>query len=176
VNVARATRFLLVLLLVAVLHDSEGTQAAAPEFQPLAARLVGHWSLVSFEAVSGEHTEYPFGPGAVGQITYDAAGHMAVQIMKAGRPLFASADQGAGTAEEVSAAFTGYVAYYGTYSVDQRAGVVTHHLSASMFPNWVGSEQRRELLLEGDRLILSTPPTLFQGTQRVFRLVWKRLE
>ena len=176
VKVARTTRSILALLLVAVVHGSERTQAAAPELQPLAARLVGHWSLVSFEAVTGGHREYPFGRDALGQITYDAAGHVAVQIMQAGRRPFASGDQAAGTAEEVSAAFTGYVAYYGSYSVDERAGVVIHHLAASMFPNWVGSEQRREVLLEGDQLTLSTPPTLFQGRQRVLRLVWKRLE
>ncbi len=173
---ARTTTSVLVLLLVAVVQGSEGTQAAAPESQPLGARLVGHWSLESFEALSDGSAEYPFGPGAVGQITYDRAGHMAVQIMKSGRRPFASGDQAAGSVEEVSAAFTGYVAYYGTYSVDERAGVVTHHIAASMFPNWVGSEQQREVLLEGDRLTLSTPPTLFQGRQRVFRLAWKRLE
>jgi hypothetical protein len=99
----------------------------------LGSRLVGHWSLVSFETVSGGRVECPFGPGAVGEITYDAAGHVAVQIMKTGRSLFASGDQAAGTVEEVSAAFTGYVAYYGTYSADERASVVTHHLAASMF-------------------------------------------
>lgn len=176
VTVGSTTRPILVLLLVAVVHASEGSQAAAPVSQPLGARLVGHWSLVSFETVSGGRVEYPFGPGAVGEIRYDAAGHVAVQIMKTGRSLFASGDQAAGTVEEVSAAFTGYLAYYGTYSVDERASVVTHHLAASMFPNWVGSEQRREVSFEGDRLTLSTPPTLFQGKARVFRLVWRRLE
>ncbi len=45
----------------------------------------------------------------------------------------------------------------GTYSVDERVGVVTHHLAASMFPNWVGSEQRREVLFEGDLLTASPP-------------------
>ncbi len=176
VKVARTMRSILVLLLAVVVHSSERTQAAPPESQALAARLVGHWSLVSFEAVTGGHSEYPFGPDALGQITYDAAGHVAVQIMKSGRRPFVSGDQAAGTVEEVAAAFTGYVAYYGSYSVDERAGVVTHHLTASMFPNWVGSEQRREVLLKGDQMTLSTPPTLFQGRQRVLRLVWKRLE
>ena len=69
---ARTTRSVLALLLVAVVHGSERTQAAAPELEPLAARLVGHWSLVSFEAVTGGHSEYPFGRDALGQITYDA--------------------------------------------------------------------------------------------------------
>jgi len=142
----------------------------------LAPRLVGHWTLVSFEIVSGGQTDYPFGRDPIGRITYDATGHMAVQIMNAGRPAFTSDDQAAGTAGEVSAAFHGYVAYYGTYSVDEDARVVTHRLTGSLFPNWIGSEQRREIVLEGDRLTLSTPPMLFQGKDRVFRALWKRLE
>lgn len=144
--------------------------------QLLGPRLVGHWSLVSFEAAGGNATEFPLGRDVSGQVVYDAAGHMAVQIMKLGRPSFASGDQGAGTAAEVSAALQGYIAYFGTYVVDERARVVTHRIAGSLFPNWVGSEQRREIVLEGDRLTLSTPPTLFQGKQRVFRLVWKRME
>ena len=127
-------------------------------------------------SVSGSEAEYPFGRDAIGQITYDAAGHMAVQIMKAGRPDFASVDSAVGTADEVSAAFHGYVAYYGSYRVDEGARVVTHRLTGSLFPNWIGSEQRREIVLEGDCLTLSTPPMPFQGKDRVFRASWKRLE
>ena len=149
---------------------------SSKESQPLAARLIGNWTLVTFEAVSGGQTEYPWGPDVVGLLMYDRAGHMAAQVMKTGRPLFASGAQGRGTIEEVSAAFTGYAAYYGTYSVDERAAVVTHHVAASMFPNWVRSDQRREVSFEEGRLTLSTPPTLYQGAERIFRLVWKRLE
>jgi len=164
------------LFQVAAGQRTEGRPDPRGEPQPLAPRLVGHWTLVSFEIVSGSQTEYPFGRDAIGQITYDTAGHMAVQVMKAGRPTFASVDQAAGTADEVSAAFHGYVAYYGTYRVDEGARVVTHRLTGSLFPNWLGSEQRREIVLEGNRLTLSTPPIPFQGKDRVFRAIWKRLE
>src|SRR6267142_2695977 len=92
-----------------------------------------------------------------------------VQMMKSARPAFASDDSAAGTADEVSAAFHGYVAYYGSYRVDEGARVVTHRLAGSLFPNWLGSEQRREIVLEGDRLTLSTPPIPFEGKDRVFR-------
>jgi Lipocalin-like domain len=111
------------------------------ESQPLAALVVGNWSLVSFEVVSDDRTEFPFGPDAVGTLTYDRASHMAVQIMKRGRPIFASDELEGATLEELSAAFNGYVAYYGTYSVDERACVITHHVAASLFPNWVGTDQ-----------------------------------
>lgn len=143
--------------------------------QPLSVRLIGRWNLVSFEEGSGESTAYPLGRDATGQIEYDAAGHMAVQIMKAHRPLFASGDQGVGTMDEMSAALGGYVAYSGTYSVDETARVVTHSLTMSLFPNWVGTEQRRHVVCDGDQLTLTTPPMPFSRQTRVFRAVWRRV-
>jgi Lipocalin-like domain len=161
-------------------RDADGiTDEVRPRalaFQSVAKRLVGHWNLVSCESMADGRIEYPYGEDAVGQIAYDAAGHMAVQIMRPGRKPFAAGDPGAGTPDELSAAFLGYAAYYGTYSVDESAGVVTHHLAASLFPNWVGSDQRRHYVLEGDRLTLTTPPILSRGKPRVFRLVWKRVD
>jgi Lipocalin-like domain len=152
------------------------TATRSTESQPLAALLLGTWSLVSFEALGGGHTEYPFGPDAVGLLTYDEAGHVTVQVMKIGRPFFGSDDQDDGTVEELSAAFKGYAAYYGTYSVDEQARVITHHVAASMFPNWVGTDHRREAVLEGGRLTLSTRLTWHEGKEWLFRLVWRRLD
>ena len=163
---------------VAVLGAVYATASAHVEAgdQAVAKRLIGHWSLVSCESVGDGRVEYPYGQGAVGQLAYDAAGHMTVQIMRPDRSRFASEDVGAGTPAEVSAAFAGYVAYYGHYSVDESAGVVTHHLEGSWHPNLVGSDQRRYFVLDGDRLTLTTPPILSQGSKRVFKLVWKRSE
>jgi hypothetical protein len=171
--VNRAIR--LLILLCATASCSDGA-AVAEESKPLASRLVGHWSLVSLEVVAGQETEYPLGRDVSGVIMYDAAGHMAVQIMRADRPLFASGDQAAGTPAELSAAVKGYVAYFGSYTVNENAGVVTHHLTGSLFPNWVGSSQRRGVVLAGDQLTLSSAPIVFQGKQQVFRIVWKRQE
>jgi hypothetical protein len=142
----------------------------------LAALLVGTWSLVSVDAVSVDGTEYPFGSEPVGMLTYDRTGRMAVQVMQAGRPLFASDDQDDGTVDEIAAAFTGYVAYYGTYSVDDHHAVVTHHVTASMFPNWVGTDQRREVSLDGARLTLSTRFHRQDGTEVIYRVNWRRAD
>jgi hypothetical protein len=110
-------------------------------------------------------------------LTYDGASHMSVQIMKTNRPVFGSGDdQDEGSIEELTAAFKGYAAYYGTYSVDEQAGVITHHVVASMVPNWIGTDQRREAVLAGDRLTLSARLRWRAGQEWFFRLVWKRLE
>ena len=38
------------------------------------------------------------------------------------------------TPEEAKAALDDYVAYFGTYTIDERAGTVTHHRQASVQP------------------------------------------
>jgi hypothetical protein len=138
-------------------------------------QLIGHWTMVSLAAVNGSDIEYPMGQDIEGVITYEPTDHMAVQIMKHDRPRFVSGDMDRGTLAELSAAVAGYTAYFGTYSVDESAAVVTHYVKGSLFPNWVGTEQRREVVLEGDRLTLTSEPILFEGKTRVFRVVWKRL-
>jgi hypothetical protein len=148
--------------------------AAAQDAPSLQSQLVGHWALASLEVVTSDAIEYPLGRDVSGRITYDQAGHMAVQIMQANRPPFASGDQASGTLAELTAAVSGYVAYFGTYSVDEAAGVVTHHIAGSLFPNWVGTDQRRRIGLHGSQLTLSTPPIPFEGKTRVFRVVWRR--
>ena len=52
----------------------------------------------------------------------------------------------------------GFLAYFGTYTVDEKAGVVVHHVEGASFPNWIGTDQRREFTLSGRRLTLRTPP------------------
>jgi hypothetical protein len=44
---------------------------------------------------------------------------------------------------EVRAAFDGYAAYYGSYSVDQGEGIMVNHVEAAHIPNWVGTDQVR---------------------------------
>jgi hypothetical protein len=148
--------------------------AARP--RSLREQLIGQWNLVSLAAVNGSDVEYPWGSDIAGVIAYDAAGHMATQIMRHDRPRFASGDMDNGSFAELSAALTGYTAYFGTYSVDDSADAVTHYVKGSLFPNWVGTEQRREIALDGDQLTLTSQPILFKGQMRVFRAVWKRAE
>lgn len=146
------------------------------ESQSLRTQLVGHWTLVSLEVVGGDETEYPMGRDVRGVIAYSPTGQMAVQIMQDDRPRFASDDMAGGTPAELAAALAGYTAYFGTYSVDEGARVVTHHVTGSLFPNWVGTDQRREVAFRDDLLTLSSQPILYNGLRRVFRVVWKRQE
>jgi len=158
------------------MHPSRRRKSTTANRGSLRKQLIGRWNVVSMEALNGDAVEYPMGRNVTGVITYDHTGHVDVQIMRGDRPRFASGDVDGGTLAELSAAVSGYTAYFGTYSVDESAGVVTHHVAGSLFPNWVGTEQRREISIHGDQLRLTSPPILFNGQLRVFRVSWKREE
>jgi hypothetical protein len=85
-------------------------------------------------------------------IYYDAKGYMAVQIMPdRPRPKFAAANP---TPDEAKAALSGYTAYFGTYSIDERAHTVTHHRTGDIHPGPLGDFVRRYEFTSNDRLIL----------------------
>lgn len=148
---------------------------AADESLPLDPdRLIGTWRLRACEGRSADgQVMYPYGEAPQGMLVYDAHGSMIVILMRRGRPLFASGDVLRGTAEELRAAYEGFDAYCGTYTLDASRGTVTHHLVAARFPNWVGTDQVRYVTLRQDRLELSTPPILGGGSEWTFSLVWQ---
>ena len=137
--------------------------------------FVGAWSLASWESRSsaGEVT-LPYDGNPAGQITYTADGRMSAQLMQAGR---AFPDAAEATGQEMrDAILGGFFSYYGDYSVDMEAGVVTHHVEGALLPGWVGSDRPRSFTFDGrDRLILSTEPDPARGGGAVGVLVWERM-
>jgi hypothetical protein len=133
------------------------------------------WRLVSYEArtASGE-IRYPLGRHVVGQLFYDVGGNMSAHVMRVDRPTFASDDSGAGMDTEVRPAFEGHTSYFGTYTIDQSAGTVTHHVRGASYPNWMGHDQIRYYRIDGSHLVLSTPPILFRHESLEYVLTWER--
>ena len=56
---------------------------------------------------------------------------------------------------ELREAVTGFVAYFGTFQVDEVAHTVVHHVQASLAPNWVGTELKRNFHFEDGKLVLT---------------------
>ena len=137
--------------------------------------LVGAWKLLVFEFRSEGEVVYPIGKDVSGLCLYDATGQMALQIMRGNRPRFAAGDLLSGTPAEMEAAFSGYLAYAGTYVVDETHGVVVHHVSLSLYPNWVGTDLVRFYRISGNRLIVSAPTVQVKGHLMDAMLVWERL-
>ena len=153
----------------------EAKAEAAPRAKTTVQRFIGTWKLVTSEfRTSDGKVSYPLGEKAVGILLYDSGGRMAVQLMRPDRPKFASGDMRGGTPEEIKTAAEGYVAYFGTYDVDEKQGSVVHHVEASLFPNWLGQDQMRFFEFSDDLLTLRTPPILSGGQEITGVLVWKR--
>ena len=136
--------------------------------------LLGTWRLVELVSKGADgDVVYPFGRDPVGYITYTTGGRMAVSIMSAGRARFAGEDiAGATTAEKATMADT-YLSYCGTYEI--RGNTAVHHVEISAYPNWIGADQVRTFALDGDRLLLTTPPLLRNGVMRTSHLSWERV-
>ena len=136
----------------------------------IAARLVGSWRLLSYETVEQDgRRAAPFGP-AVGRLQYDDRGNMAGQVM---RPDRAPVELGDGAAQQVRAAYIGYIAYFGTYEVAPDGGTVTHHVEGALNPAWVGGDQVRGVRFDGDRLVL-TAEVPKAGKVVTHVLTWER--
>jgi hypothetical protein len=159
--------------------QQEPSQTTQKSSQKAKDQFVGTWKLVSWEMQrsNGEKIEPPFGRDATGWIMYDANGHMCVQIMRSNRTKFSSDNllEG-GTPEEKKAAYEGYIAYCSTYTVNEEEGFVIHHIELSLFPNWLGMDQKRFFEFSGDRLTLRPPPFMYAGEQVTARLTWERLK
>jgi hypothetical protein len=109
-------------------------------------------------------------------IMYDASGYMSYTAMRQGRPKFAPGDLGGGTPGEIKAAFEGFDAYFGTYELNFEEGVITHHVEASRFPNWEGTDQVRYFQVAEERLSIKSSPIVFRDSEWVIRLVFARTD
>jgi hypothetical protein len=142
--------------------------------------LTGAWRLVSVDTVrpTGEVIHPFYGEHPQGLIVYDRSGWMAVQIVSDPPPSVpkgASRDEfrNAPAAEKAIAA-DGYYAYFGPFTVDERASTVTHHLRESLYPGERGVDFVRHYTIAGDLLTL-VAKVHEMGEDHERRLVWRRL-
>lgn len=157
--------------------DKNLPEVSVPIVEPIAGPIVGSWRLVSFQRRKGSgEMLYPFGEDAEGLLIYTARRRFSVQLMRRARPLFVAGDQLSGTAEEIKASYEGCIAYYGSYELHPEAGFVVHQVERSLFPNWEGQSLTRFYALSGNRLELTTPPTVWGGAEVVGTLKWERME
>ena len=90
-------------------------------------QLLGTWKLVSCigEWSDGRQT-FPYGQQPTGLLVYDSQGNFSGQIQGQDRLSFETGNLLRGTPDEIKGAFEGYIAYYGSYEVDEAAGRLTH--------------------------------------------------
>jgi hypothetical protein len=147
-------------------------------------QLVGGWSLVSRVTTTSEGKALS-DPGLSttprGVLIYDRLGHIAAQLSRPGRTVemlgdeCREAERVKGT-NDTAQTILGYDAYFGTYTVNAKEHVVTHHLESALFPGDIGKDIKREFEIAGDTLTIRFHTTLRDGTPVVRTLVWARMK
>ncbi|WP_394000136.1 lipocalin-like domain-containing protein [Luteimonas sp. WGS1318] len=118
--------------------------------RPSAGVLEGTWRLLSY-AVEVKATGAlfpPMGEAPSGYVIFSAEGRVWFMLTGEGREPAAS-DQGLARLLET------VIAYTGRYWIEGETWVTA--VDVAWNPAWVGTEQRRHFVLEGDRLQVMTP-------------------
>ena len=139
--------------------------AGAQPLSETAKRVVGAWRLVGTSSDGKINPER--GANPTGIIFYHENGHMAVQIQpdrarpkwKARRP----------TPEEARETLFGYTAYFGTYSIDEKAQTITHVRTGGIEPGPLPDFVRCYEFTPEGRLIL-------RPVESKNELVWERIK
>ena len=125
-------------------------------------KLQGAWRYVGTR-LNGK--SWDRGANPKGMIYYGPHGEMSVQIAP---DVVRTRAANVMTPDEAFLALKDYIAYFGTYSVDESAGTVTHHRQATIQPGDAGDFVRRIEFI-GDRLVLRPPNSTLEVT-------WERIK
>jgi hypothetical protein len=132
------------------------------------AQFLGVWKLISYESKpSGGEVRQVYGPNPIGRITYDKAGRMSAFLMRPGRKGPQSARNA--TVDELREVQSGFVAYFGTFDVDEASHTVVHHVVGALNPSWPGTDLKRNYEFSGDRLTLTAA-----SASGALVLVWQK--
>jgi hypothetical protein len=132
--------------------------------------IVGAWSLVSVtsEMDDGNKGE-PFGSSPKGVIIFSNDGHFSLFQSRAEIPKIAANDRAKATPEEAQSIVASSIAYYGTYSIDEKTKVMLVNLAASVAA--IPNQKRTITLLTSDELKFDNPRT---PNGMTLRTTWKR--
>ena len=128
--------------------------------------ITGAWRLMRWETRAADGSvSLPYGEDLTGLLLFTASGYMSGQIMlPESEPIE--------PAPAVVAGPQRYIAYCGPFQLDESNMRLTTRVQASVARSWVGTDQVRDVELEGDTLVLR-PPRRPSGEQGV--LTWRRL-
>ena len=136
----------LSLLFAVLLAGSISSAAQAPS-------IVGTWVLTGAEKILPDGSRVSdYGANPHGLAIFTADGYYSVQIYRAERIKFTSADKLNGTPEEYKQAALSTSVHFGRYTVDQVKHTITFKVDRSSFPNQDDTTAVRPYELNGDVL------------------------
>jgi hypothetical protein len=116
-------------------------------------RIAGAWQLESrtvTQANGATLLDPVLGQQPVGRLFYDASGHMMLQMMRQGRAQAISVPSNPPEAKNPRVVL-GYDAYFGTFTVNEAEGTITHRVEGSLFPKISEKTSRRSTRLTATR-------------------------
>lgn len=143
------------------------TQPESSDVPCPSQQLIGTWKLMS--AMDRQSPDDPwvngtFGIPPSGYFIYDATGHCSVQIMTVPPVQLQTPDSP--TPAEALQIFNGYIAYYGTYTVDETT--IHQQVQGAWDPSQVGTDQARPYQFKGeDELIIGDQVTYIRTLKRM---------
>jgi hypothetical protein len=167
IGVHPAIQFALVAITLLAVPSTGLAQSVSP--------LAGTWTLVAADEIQPDGTTIrAYGPEPKGTLMVDAEGRYSLQIFRTGRPRFASGDKRKGTAEEYQAAVLGMSSHIGRCAIDSVANTLVFRIEVAAYPNWDGTEQRRQFTLSGDTLSYQVPKQA-TGNGTIPISIWRRV-
>ncbi len=164
---ANMTRFILVI--IAFLLSSTAFAFTDED-------IVGTWKLASAvkkDVNTGTVTDAYGGKNAVGFLSYSKGHRMMAMASFDNRIKPDRVDHL--TPEQKAQLFETYFAYAGTYTLS--GNTIQHHIETSWNETWTGTTVTRDIALEGEKLVITTPPQLrFDGKTYIISLVWEKIE
>ena len=128
---------LWVVLALALSSVSVSAQARQPS-------LVGTWRFIEITDTDSTGAEvHYYGDKPCGYIIYTATGQVSVHI--------AQCQTAETSPPELAATYAGY---FGTYTVNEARGLVTHQVEGGSAPDYIGTPQQRPFKITGDTLTL----------------------
>lgn len=139
--------------------------------------IIGCWQMVEAWNIDDpskpRQKTYPWGKPPLGYWVYDPAGNASVMIsINPALPNIPNTENWWDmTSESVTAAmvasFDNCYAYFGTYTVDYDAGVVTVDVVADVLRAYTGTQQPRPFYFEKGDLVIGDPKSYIRRFKRV---------
>lgn len=141
--------------------------------------LIGSWKLLSYIEITtdGADSFFPLSNKASGILIYSADGYMSVMISGMTHPNEKQNKTEYTSLRTFANQKSEFLAFSGTYTVDNRNATVTHNVFKALSSKLEGKDVERRIDFEGDILYLKSIRPVFSNGKLVNSyMTWQRLE
>jgi hypothetical protein len=122
----------------------------------------------SCDTKAADGTTEPYCVNPSGSFSFDASGRYTFVAVARGRPKLTAGRNS--PAEEIKAAIRGFLASFGTWSVNEEDKIITRHREGVLTPNIEGTDTKDVATIVGDELrLVDADPNPQPGVE-----IWRR--